>query len=59
MTAKEKLLERVTRLSETEAGETLRLLDMRASENIDPWGDLDAWSNAAGEETAPRADPHS
>lgn len=29
MTAKEKLLERVTKLSEAEADETLRLLDLR------------------------------
>jgi hypothetical protein len=30
MTAKEKLLERVTKLSEAEADETLQLLDLRA-----------------------------
>ncbi len=50
MTAKEKLLERVTKLSEVEADETLRLLDLR-ERNADPWGDLDAWSDAAGEDT--------
>jgi len=47
MTAKEKLMERVASLSETEADETLRLLDMRADpvvvafrdapEDDEPW----------------------
>lgn len=47
MTAKEKLLERVAGLSESEADETLRLLDMRtdpvvvafrdAPEDDEPW----------------------
>jgi len=51
MTAKEKLLERVTRLSEDEAGETLRLLDERvdpvvrafrdAPEDDEPWSEED------------------
>lgn len=39
MTAKEKLLERVMRLSEAEADETLRLLDARDGET-DAWGSL-------------------
>jgi hypothetical protein len=52
MTAKEKLLERVTKLSEAEAEETLGLLEMRKKrDGLDPWGDLDEWSDAAGEET--------
>jgi hypothetical protein len=47
MTAKERLMERVASLSETEADETLRLLDMRADpvvvafrdapEDDEPW----------------------
>jgi hypothetical protein len=47
MTAKEKLMERVADLSETEADETLRMLDMRADpvvvafrdapEDDEPW----------------------
>lgn len=51
MTAKEKLLQRVTRLSETEAEETLRLLDDRddpvvvafreAPEDDEPWTETD------------------
>jgi hypothetical protein len=51
MTAKEKLLERVTRLSEAEAGETLRLLDEQADpvvrafreapEDDEPWSEED------------------
>jgi hypothetical protein len=51
MTAKEKLLERVTRLSESEADETLRLLDLRgdpvvvafrdAPEDEEPWTESD------------------
>lgn len=51
MTAKEKLLERVTRLSETEAEETLRLLDdpddpviaafREAPEDDEPWTEAD------------------
>jgi hypothetical protein len=51
MTAKEKLLERVTKLSETEAEETLQLLDNRedpviaafrdAPEDDEPWTDED------------------
>ena len=51
MTAKEKLLERVTGLSEAEADETLRLLDMRndpvvvafrdAPEDDEPWTEED------------------
>ncbi len=48
MTAKEKLLERVTRLSETEAEETLRLLEdpvvaafREAPEDDEPWTEAD------------------
>jgi len=51
VTAKEKLLERVTRLSEDEAGETLRLLDEQvdpvvrafreAPEDDEPWSEED------------------
>jgi hypothetical protein len=51
MTAKEKLLERVTKLSEAEADETLRLLDLRADpvvaafrdapEDDEPWTEAD------------------
>lgn len=51
MTAKEKLLERVTRLSETEAEETLRLLGdpddpvvvafREAPEDDEPWTEAD------------------
>jgi len=51
VTAKEKLLQRVTRLSETEAEETLRLLDDRddpvvvafreAPEDDEPWTETD------------------
>jgi hypothetical protein len=51
MTAKEKLIERVTKLSEAEADETLRLLDLRADpvvvafrdapEDDEPWTEAD------------------
>jgi hypothetical protein len=51
MTAKEKLMERVANLSEAEADETLRLLDMRADpvvvafrdapEDDEPWSAAD------------------
>jgi hypothetical protein len=51
MTAKEKLMERVSSLSEAEADETLRLLDMRADpvvvafrdapEDDEPWSAVD------------------
>lgn len=57
MTAKEKLLERVSEFSEAEADETLRLLDMRedpvvvafrdAPEDDEPWTEAD--EAAAGE----------
>ena len=40
MTAKEKLLERVMRLSEAEADKALRLLDAREGETVDEWGSL-------------------
>lgn len=47
MTAREKLLKQVTRLSEAEADETLRLLEAwRKGANVDEWGDLDAWGDA-------------
>jgi hypothetical protein len=47
VTAKEKLLERVTRLTEAEADETLRLLEVwRKGGAVDEWGDLDAQSDA-------------
>lgn len=58
MTAKEQLLERVTKLSEAEANETLRLLDMRgdpvvvafcdAPEDDEPWTDEDEAAAAEG-----------
>jgi hypothetical protein len=58
MTAKEKLLERVTKLSEAEAGETLRLLDAQedpvvvafreAPEDDEPWTDEDEAAVAGG-----------
>lgn len=52
MTAKEKLLERVTKLSEAEASETLRLLEIREEgDSGDPWGDLGEWTAATGEDT--------
>jgi hypothetical protein len=47
MTAKEKLLERVTRLSESEADETLRLLDNRNEGSPDEWGDLSDFVRAS------------
>ena len=57
MTAKEKLLERVTRLSEAEAEETLRLLEdpviaafRDAPEDDEPWTEED--EAAAGEADA-------
>jgi hypothetical protein len=40
ITAKEKLLERVMTLSEAEADEALRLLDVRRDEDVDEWGSL-------------------
>ena len=40
MTAKEKLLERVMKLSEAEADEALRLLDAQAGETEDEWGSV-------------------
>ncbi len=59
MTAKEKLLERVTKLSEAEADETLRLLDMRgdpvlvafrdAPEDDEPWSEEDEAAAAEAE----------
>lgn len=58
MTAKEKLRERIELLSEKEAGETLRLLDMRADPVIaafrdapaddEPWTDEDESAAAQG-----------
>ena len=58
MTAREKLLERVTKLSEAEADETLRLLDMRgdpvvaafrdAPEDDEPWTEEDETAAAEG-----------
>jgi hypothetical protein len=48
MTAREKLLQRVTRLSEAEADETLRLLEAwRKGANVDEWGDLSAFRRAS------------
>lgn len=47
MTAKEKLLERVTKLSEAEAGETLRLLDTHRKDAVDEWGDLSNFVRAS------------
>ncbi|MGB7587872.1 MAG: hypothetical protein WBM00_04110 [Solirubrobacterales bacterium] len=52
MTAKEKLLERVTRLSEAEAGEALRLLEARG----DPVGRLLGESPLEDEESKRRHD---
>lgn len=54
MTAKEKLLERVTKLSEAEADETLRLFE--TWRNVDAWGDLSAMTDAAGGEAMRRLD---
>lgn len=58
MTAKEQLLERVANLTEVEAGETLRLLDLRrdpvvaafrdAPEDDEPWTDDDERAAAEG-----------
>jgi hypothetical protein len=58
MTAKEKLRERIEALSEEEAGEALRLLDMRADPVIaafrdapvddEPWTDEDEAAAAEG-----------
>jgi hypothetical protein len=58
MTAKEKLRERIETLSEKEAGETLRLLDLRADPVIaafhdappddEPWTDEDEAAAAEG-----------
>lgn len=64
MTAKEKLMERVAGLSEAEADETLRLLDMRADpvvvafrdapEDDEPWTEADeAAVREAEEDSAP------
>jgi hypothetical protein len=67
MTAKEKLRERVEALSEEEAGEALRLLDLRADPVIaafrdapaddEPWTEDD--ETAAAEGRADLADGHS
>ncbi len=58
MTAKQRLLERVTKLSEAEADETLRLLDARedpvlvafreAPEDDEPWTEEDETAAAEG-----------
>lgn len=58
MTAKEKLLQRVTKLSEAEADETLRLLEMQedpvvaafrdAPEDDEPWTEEDEAAAAEG-----------
>lgn len=48
MTAKEKLLERVTKLSEAEADETLRLLEIwRPGDTVDEWGNLSAMARSS------------
>lgn len=57
MTAKEKLLERVTKLSEAEAGETLRLLDdWKPGDMVDEWGSLSAMTRASADRTMRRLD---
>lgn len=70
MTAKEQLLERVTKLSEAEADETLRLLDLRtdpvivafrdAPEDDEPWtaGDEAAVAEADADFAAGRTASH-
>lgn len=47
VTAKRKLLKRVAEFTEAEASDALRLLDTHKSDGgDDPWGDLDAWTDA-------------
>lgn len=57
MTAKEKLLERVTKLSEAEADETLRLLEAYGDKGaLDEWGDLSAFMRASSASVFRRLD---
>jgi hypothetical protein len=52
MTTKERLHKLVDELSEAEADETLRFAAARhEGKNVDEWGDLDAWSDAASSDT--------
>jgi hypothetical protein len=51
VTTKERLHKLVDELSEAEAGETLRFAAARHQGNVDEWGNLDAWSDAAGSDT--------
>lgn len=57
VTAKEKLLERVTKLSEAEADETLRLLeDWKPGDTVDEWGNLSAMTRSSAARTMRRLD---
>jgi hypothetical protein len=52
VTTKERLHNLVEELSDAEADETLRFAVARhAGGNVDRWGDLDAWSDAASNDT--------
>lgn len=55
MTAKELLLEQVPTWSEHDAEVALAAVEhehqAESASNIDEWGDLDAWSDAANRET--------
>ncbi len=52
MTTKERLHELVDELSEAEAAATLEYATSRhEGANVDGWGDLDSWSDAAGNDT--------
>lgn len=57
VTAKEKLLERVTKLSEAEADETLRLLeDWKPGDTVDEWGNLSSMTRSSAARTMRRLD---
>jgi hypothetical protein len=52
VTTRERLHKLVEGLSDAEADETLRFAVARhEGRSIDRWGDLDAWSDAAGSDT--------
>ncbi len=52
VTTKERLHKLVDELTEQEADETLRFASARhEGANVDEWGNLDAWSDAASRDT--------
>jgi hypothetical protein len=51
MTAKELLLQEAPTWSEEQAERALNAVHTKAVSNVDVWGDLDAWSDAASKDT--------